>query len=136
MSSEHDMPFEFTLTCAPPDTQIDAHLLMARLGDEGCTDALVELGEPDEIGRVRLAFAQEANTAEEAVWRAMDAVKRALPGAQLLAVEPDGEMSMTVAEPRLTTKVKAAPLFHDLPGVSDDFLPERASQHQPERESL
>lgn len=26
--------------------------------------------------------------------------------------------------------------FLDGPGVSDDFLPERADQHQPERESL
>jgi hypothetical protein len=133
MPSEHDMPFEFRLTYALPDTQTDADLLMARLGDEGCTDAQVE---PGAVDRVRIAFTRQAPTAEEAVWRAMDAVKRALPGAQLLAVEPDGEMSMAVAEPRLTTKVKAAPLFHDLPGVSDDFLPERASQHQPERESL
>lgn len=108
-------------------------MLMARLDDEGCTDALVENGS---VGRVRLAFARQAPTAEEAIRRAMEAVKRALPGAQLLAIEPDGEMSMAVAEPRLTTKVKASPLFHDLPGVSDDFLSERASQHQPERESL
>lgn len=130
------MPFKFTLTCALPDTRTDADLLMARLGDEGCTDALVELGEPGEIGRVRLAFTREAPTAEEAVRGAMGAVKRALPGAQLLAIEPNGQMLMAVAEPRLTTKVKASPLFHDLPGVSDDFLSERASQHQPERESL
>jgi hypothetical protein len=133
MPSEHDMPFEFTLTCALADTQTDTDLLMGRLGGEGCTGTRVEQGA---VGRIRLAFARQASTVEEAVRRAMDAVKRELPSAQLLAVEPDGGMSMTVAEPRLTAKVNAAPLFHDLPGVSDDFLSERASQHQPERESL
>jgi len=80
------MEFEFKLTYQLPANQVEADLLMKRLGEAGCTDALVGLGV---AGQVALEFIREASTAEEAVLAALEDVKRALPDAKLIEVEPN-----------------------------------------------
>lgn len=70
------MEFEFKLTYKLPADQADADLLMTRLGEQGCTDALVGLGVAGQLG---LEFVREASTAEKAIHAALEDVKRALP---------------------------------------------------------
>lgn len=91
------MEFKLKLTYKLPTSQDDAELLMARLGEEGCTDALVGLGV---AGQVVLEFVREASTAEGAVRAALEDVKRALPDAKLIEAEPDfvGLRDMTGAK--------------------------------------
>ena len=79
------MEFEFKLTYKLPVNQSDADL-MTRLGEEGCTDALVGLGVAGQVG---LEFVRKASTAEEAVLAAIEDVKRALPDAKLIEARPD-----------------------------------------------
>jgi len=60
--------------------------IMARLGDAGCTDALVGLGMEGYVG---LEFIREAEGADEAIMSALSEVKKALPAAVLVEVSPD-----------------------------------------------
>ena len=60
-------------------TEIDA--IMERLGKEGCTDALVGIGQE---GLINLDFTREAPSAIEAINSALADVKRAIPEAQLV----------------------------------------------------
>lgn len=80
------MEYDFTLRfkLAPNDVDLDA--LVERLGEAGCDDALVGIGQP---GRVALEFTREAPTAEEAIVSALADVKRAIPDAKLVEVSPD-----------------------------------------------
>lgn len=78
--------YEFTLKFAlkNPDANIDE--LVERLGEAGCTDALVGIGQP---GRIGLDFTREAESAEAAVLSAMADVKKAIPDAMLVEAAPD-----------------------------------------------
>jgi hypothetical protein len=69
------MEYEFSLKfkLAPEDASEDD--IMARLGEAGCTDALVGLGLP---GYVALEFIREADSAEEAMASALRDALRAL----------------------------------------------------------
>lgn len=80
------MEYEFNLKfkLAAGDTDHDA--IMRRLGDAGCTDALVGFGVP---GYLNLEFVREAESAEEAVLSAAKEASAALPGAQLVEAGPD-----------------------------------------------
>lgn len=80
------MEYEFNLKfkVAGGDTEHDA--IMRRLGDAGCTDALVGFGVP---GYVSLEFVREAESAEEALLSAAKEASAALPGAQLVEAGPD-----------------------------------------------
>lgn len=75
------MKFEFKLTYKLPVNEPDTDNLMNRLGEAGCTDALVGLGVAGQVG---LEFIREASTSEEAILSAMEAAKRALPDAMLI----------------------------------------------------
>lgn len=55
-------------------------LLIERLAEEGCDDALVGVGQP---GRLALEFFREAPSALEAIESALEGVRRAVPGARL-----------------------------------------------------
>lgn len=79
------MEFEFKLTYMLPGNEPDTEKLINKLGEAGCTDALVGLGV---VGQVCLEFVREASTEEEAILSAMEAVKRALPNAWLIDAEP------------------------------------------------
>jgi hypothetical protein len=78
--------YQFTLKFAikAPATEIDA--IIERLGAEGCTDALVGIGQPGLIG---LDFTREASSAIDAVTSAIADVKRGMPEAQLVEAAPD-----------------------------------------------
>ena len=78
--------YRFTLKFAlkNPDANIDE--LIEHLGEAGCTDALVGIGQP---GRIGLDFTRESKSAADAVLSAFADVKRAIPEAILVEAAPD-----------------------------------------------
>lgn len=74
------MEYEFKLTYKLP-SEPDVDQVVNKLGEAGCTDALVGLGVD---GQIALEFVREASTAEEALQSALEDVKRALPDAERL----------------------------------------------------
>jgi hypothetical protein len=80
------MEYEFTLKFALPANHQPVHELLERLGEAGCEDALVGAGQP---GRIALDFTRDADSAKNAIFSALDAVRSAIPGAKLLEVTPD-----------------------------------------------
>jgi predicted DNA-binding transcriptional regulator AlpA len=80
------MEYTFTLKYALASHDADADALVDRLGEAGCDDALVGIGQP---GRLALEFTREAASAEAAVRSALVDVSRAVPSAKLIEVAPD-----------------------------------------------
>jgi len=78
--------FEFTLKFSLTDASIEPDSYIERLGEEGCDDALIGIGQK---GRIALQFNREAQNASEAVLSAIQAVKRAIPDAKLIEATPD-----------------------------------------------
>jgi len=78
--------FEFTLKFTLPDNSIDPGEYIEKLGEEGCDDALIGIGQ---AGRIALKFDREAESAFAAIASAVAAVKRAIPGATLVEATPD-----------------------------------------------
>lgn len=80
------MEYQFTLKFKLPPEGGDADVLLERLGQCGCDDALVGVGQP---GRIGLEFARDAESASVAITTAIRDVKRAIPDANLIEVSPD-----------------------------------------------
>lgn len=80
------MEYTFTLKYQLADDDRDLDALVERLGEAGCDDALVGIGQP---GRLALEFTREAANADEAVRSALADVRRAAPSARLIEVTPD-----------------------------------------------
>jgi predicted DNA-binding transcriptional regulator AlpA len=80
------MEYSFTLKYQLADDDRDADGLIERLGEGGCDDALVGIGQP---GRVALEFARDADNADAAVRSALADVRKAIPSATLIEVAPD-----------------------------------------------
>ena len=80
------MDFEFTLKFKLPPDIADADEAVEKLGSQGCTDAMVGLGQAGYLG---LDFIRTAHTAQEALLSALDDVQTALPGAILVEAGPD-----------------------------------------------
>ncbi|MFT3819598.1 MAG: DNA-binding protein [Rubrivivax sp.] len=80
------MEFTFTLKYQLTDDDRDPDALVERLGEVGCDDALVGIGQP---GRLALEFTREAADADQAVRSALADVRRAVPSARLIEVAPD-----------------------------------------------
>ncbi len=80
------MEYTFTLKYQLADDDRHPTALVERLGDAGCNDALVGVGQP---GRLALEFTREADSAEAAVRSALADVRSAVPGARLIEVAPD-----------------------------------------------
>ena len=80
------MEYTFTLKYQLTDDDRDARALVERLGEAGCDDALVGIGQP---GRLALEFTREAADADEAVRSALADVRQATPSARLIEVAPD-----------------------------------------------
>lgn len=78
--------YEFTLKFRLPDANVDPEQFIGALAAAGCDDATVGIGQR---GRIALAFTREAGSAVEAVASAVKAVKRAIPGAELVEASPD-----------------------------------------------
>lgn len=80
------MEYTFTLKYQLGDEDPDTDALVERLGEAGCDDALVGIGQP---GRLALEFTREAADAGEAVRSALADVRAAVPSARLIEVAPD-----------------------------------------------
>jgi predicted DNA-binding transcriptional regulator AlpA len=80
------MEYTFTLKYQLADHDRDPDALIERLGEAGCDDALVGIGQP---GRLALEFTREAADAEDAVRSALVDVRSAVPSARLIEVAPD-----------------------------------------------
>jgi predicted DNA-binding transcriptional regulator AlpA len=80
------MEYTFTLKYQLADDDCDQDVLVERLGEAGCEDALVGIGQP---GRLALEFTREATDAGAAVRSALADVRRAVPSARLIEVAPD-----------------------------------------------
>lgn len=80
------MEIEFTLKYRLSAINASHDVLVERLYEAGCDDALVGLGIP---GHLALEFIREASSAEEAILSALADVKRAIPDARLIEVGPD-----------------------------------------------
>ncbi|MBC8130867.1 MAG: DNA-binding protein [Rhizobiaceae bacterium] len=80
------MDYSFTLKYRLPDDDRTMDVLVERLGEAGCTDALVGIGIP---GRIALDFTRDAKTARHAVRSALEDVRSAIPKAMLIEASPD-----------------------------------------------
>ena len=78
--------YEFTLKFRLPDVNADPEQFIDALAQAGCDDASVGVGQQ---GRVALDFTREAANALEAIVSAVQAVKDAIPGAELVEASPD-----------------------------------------------
>ena len=72
------MEYIFTLKYQLVDDGCAMDELVERLGEAGCDDALVGIGQP---GRMALEFTRDAPDAVEAVLSALADVQRAVPSA-------------------------------------------------------
>ena len=75
------LQYEFILRFKLSGQDGDADQIVEKLGEGGCTDALVGTGVPEQIA---MAFTRCAGTELEAIQSAIDDVMKALPGAALL----------------------------------------------------
>lgn len=80
------MEYTFALKYQLADDDRDPDTLVERLGEAGCDDALVGIGQP---GRMVLEFTREAADAGAAVRSALADMRRATPSAKLIEVAPD-----------------------------------------------
>ena len=89
------MEYEFTLKFMLAADGTDADELVERLGEAGCNDALVGVGQ---TGRLALEFTREAESAKQAIFSALEEVKGAIPDAKLVEITPDFVGLSDVAE--------------------------------------
>lgn len=89
------MEYIFTLKYQLTEHDNDPDALVERLGEAGCDDALVGIGQP---GRLAMEFTREAESAQVAVRSALADVKRAIPSAKLVEAVPDFVGLTDVAE--------------------------------------
>lgn len=78
--------WDFTLNFRLPPGKGDPTLWLDALFEAGCDDATVGVGRP---GAIALDFSREAENAESAVLSAINAVRIAIPGADLTETSPD-----------------------------------------------
>ncbi|MYN19484.1 DNA-binding protein [Rugamonas sp. FT107W] len=80
------MEFTFKLNYQLSSDDANPDELVERLGEAGCDDALVGIGQP---GRIALEFTREADNAFAALTSALADVKKAIPTAKLIEAGPD-----------------------------------------------
>ena len=78
--------YDFELKFSLPKTAQDPASLVERLGEAGCTDALVGIGQ---TGRLAFHFTRDANSAFEAVLSAIKDIRQVIPEACLIEAAPD-----------------------------------------------
>lgn len=78
--------YDFNLKFSLGQHDADPESFIENLLAEGCDDALIGVGKP---GRISLNFTREAASADEAVFSALSAVQRSIPGAELIEAAPD-----------------------------------------------
>ena len=89
------MEYVFTLKYRLATEDCDLDEIVERLGEAGCDDATVGVGQP---GRIALLFSREGTSAFEALVSALKDVKRAVPSARLVEAGPDFVGLTDVAE--------------------------------------
>ena len=80
------MDYTFTLKYRLAEGDRDTDRLVERLGEAGCTDAIVGVGS---VGRLALEFTREADSADAAIRSALGDVRTAIPLATLVEAAPD-----------------------------------------------
>ena len=80
------MEYEFELRLRLPASGDDVSAIVERLGEAGCDDAVVGIGQP---GRVALRFNREAGSAKRAMISALEDVKKVIPLTNLIEAGPD-----------------------------------------------
>ncbi len=80
------MEYDFVLKFKLAEDSADANVLVERLGEAGCDDAVVGIGQP---GRVALNFTREADSTQQAIISALEDVRRVIPDAELIGASPD-----------------------------------------------
>lgn len=78
--------YEFELKFSLPKSSLDPEFVIERLGEAGCTDALVGIGQ---TGRIAFHFTRHADSALDAVLSAIKNIKEAVPEALLIEAAPD-----------------------------------------------
>ena len=78
--------FEFTLKFAFADADTEPDSVIEQLGQAGCDDAIIGIGQK---GRIALQFSRQANSALEAITSAIRDVKSVIPDAKLIESTPD-----------------------------------------------
>jgi hypothetical protein len=102
--------YEFTVTFTLRSPGVDVDDLVERLGDAGCEDAALGVGQR---GRVALSFIREAESAAKAVFSGIANVKRAIPDATLIEASPDLVGLTDVAELLHVTRQNVRKLILD-----------------------
>jgi predicted DNA-binding transcriptional regulator AlpA len=87
--------FEFGMKFKLGVQGTDSKELVERLGEAGCDDAVIGIGQP---GRITLEFTREGRSVREAIVSALRDVKQAIPDAELIEVTPDFVGLTDVAE--------------------------------------
>lgn len=78
--------YEFTLKFRLPDGNTNSEQFIDALAEAGCDDATVGIGQQ---GRIALDFTRDADSALEAIVSAVQSVKSAIPGVELVEASPD-----------------------------------------------
>ena len=89
------MEYTFTLKYRLSEQDCNHDEIVERLGEAGCDDALIGVGQP---GRIALEFTREADSAQAALVSALSDVKGAVPCAKLIEAAPDFVGLTDVAE--------------------------------------
>lgn len=89
------MEYVFTLKYQLAAEDCDPDALVERLGEAGCDDATIGVGQP---GRIALVFTREGTSAFAALVSALEDIKRAVPTARLVEAGPDFVGLTDVAE--------------------------------------
>lgn len=78
--------YDFTLKFSLPASDTDAEIYVEALGEAGCDDAIIGIGQK---GKIALQFNREAENAYDAILSAIREVKSVIPGAKLIEATPD-----------------------------------------------
>lgn len=78
--------YDFTLKFLLNESQVDPSIYVESLGESGCDDAIIGIGEK---GKIALQFNREAASALEAVSSAINEVLSVIPNAKLIEATPD-----------------------------------------------
>lgn len=78
--------YSFVLIFSLPDQEADPEAYLDALYEAGCDDASVGIGR---LGMIGLDFTRQAPSADQAVRSAVEAVRKAIPGAELVQAGPD-----------------------------------------------
>lgn len=88
--------YDFILRFALPDPTLDPVHLTDAIFAAGCDDSVVGVGK---LGSIALDFSREAPTAEDAVNSAINAVIRAIPGAEFAGISASFQISPQLEVP-------------------------------------